>query len=393
MFRLPILGLFASGVIGHRAHINDEQEEDSAGVPHSISDLNVGTKKKGALVPDLVAPPGTTYEFKVGQYKNAPLRKMEYDWVLHKVNNEVVDKRFAWSKGDSVYNKKDVAKWRLRRRFGAAAYFGNVHLPHVGTMAGNFADTLFFLKPTGPDAKFERGTIGATQKNWKDHAYFTIRRIAMSIPQRWTIHSGFTMGGPPASAEAQEYDRSRIYWIRGHKGTYNAFKKPEDSAVWYCAKGLKKSCHSHDTNWARDHGGKMPTRDDPEVEKLRVAFFTKTVEDGRMTHTVVCKAGADCGLMLTMLQLFRWQHYIEVAGRVFSPSQWRGDYQPDDGLVHKHSKGKRPTSLLAEESEETAEVDEDLDDDLDDVELAEWSDVEMHQQAEEAEDMAQKPEN
>lgn len=316
------------------------------------------------LVASLVPPAGTTYTFKVAQYKDKPHHHMEYDWMLHKVNNEEVNQRFASSQGSNVFRgtaegTASNKAWLLRRRFGAARWAAGLAM---GGQVAHVVDSLYFLKAShgGGKSERERGSLGATQKMWKN-SLFTIRRIGASTPQRWTVHSGFTMGGAPDSKQSKQYDATRKYWIRGHKGTYNAFRTPEDSAVWYCANNLKDHCS----------GGRLAV-DKQVAEKLRVAKFSKTKENGRMTHTVIVKSGVDSAVMLTMLQVFRWEHYVGVATIVFGAAQYRGDYQPDDGIMHSSSKGKRP-SLLEEQAGEDSEIDETgPDDGLDDAEYAQF---------------------
>jgi len=334
--------LFLTATSAHRAH----HEQGSVSVanwsaPGGVLNLDVGGEND-ALVPSLVPPAGTTYTFKVGQYKKSPLSQMEYDWVLHKVNSETVDLRFAWSKGAGVYKRGSSDKaWKLRRRFGAARWFG-----------GHLADSLYFLKTSG---KSERMTVGASQANWHD-AKYTIRRIQLTVPQRWTIHKGFTMGGAPGTPARKQYEDSRIYWIRGDRGKYNVFRSGEDSAVWYCAHKMKTSC--------RGRKGKSKE----EVEPLRVATFEANVEGGRKTHTVVVKEGVDAALMLSMLSVFRWEHFVGVSQVMMPIAQARGDYQPDDGIVPSHSSGSRP-SLLETDSVSEADMD-----DLDDEELEQFFD-------------------
>lgn len=340
---------------------------DSLGAPGGLDHLVTG-KVGEPLVPSLVPPAGTTYTFKVAQYKHLPHSQMEYDWMLHKVNNEEVNQRFASSKGSNVFRGTakgtDESKaWLLRRRFGAARWAAGLVLDGQGA---HLTDSLYFLKAShgGGKSERERGSLGATQEKWKD-SLFTIRRLGASIPQRWAVHSGFTMGGVWGTRKSKNYDATRKYWIRGHKGSYNAFKTPEDSAVWYCSMDMKKHC-----------SGDRTGVDKTEAEKLRLASFSKSIENGRMTHTVVVKSGVDSAIMLTMLQVFRWEHYVGVATMLFGPAQWRGDYQPDDGLVHRSSKGKRP-SLLEEAASEDSEMDETgPSDGLDDEEYSEFLDLE-----------------
>jgi len=335
------------------------QEVQSAEVPHHIEQLEAG-KIGEPLVPSLVPPAGSVYTFKVGQYKDLPHHQMDYDWVLHKVNHDVVNKRFASSKGSNVFRGTSGTDraFLLRRRFGAARYFAGAISP-LGVSGAFLTDSLYFLKAShgGGKSERERASLGATQKMWKN-SLFTIRRIGMSIPQRWTIHTGFTMGGSLLKG-LKNYDVTRKYWIRGHKGTYNAFRTPEDSAIWHCSFGLKEHC---------DAGRRKI--DKREAEKLRMASFTKSVENERMTHTVTVKAGVDSAVMLSMLSVFRWEHYVGVATILFPPAQYRGDYQPDDGLVHRDSKGKRPSLLEESADEELGETGPS--DGLDDAEFAEF---------------------
>ena len=86
------------------------------------------------------------------------------------------------------------------------------------------------------------------------------------------------MGGVWGTSKSKQYDAVRKYWIRGHKGTYNAFRTPEDSAVWHCSMNIKNHC---------GHGRRGV--DKHVAEKLRLASFSKQVENGRMTHTVIVK--------------------------------------------------------------------------------------------------------
>jgi len=343
---------------------------DSLGAPGGLDHLVTG-KVGEPLVPSLVPPAGATYTFKVAQYKHLPHSQMDYDWMLHKVNNEEVNQRFASSKGSNVFRGTETGTvqskaWLLRRRFGAARFMAGM-VGYGEVSAAHVVDSLYFLKAShgGGKSERERGSLGATQKKWKDDSLFTIRRLGASIPQRWTVHSGFTMGGVWATKKSRNYDATRKYWIRGHKGSYNAFKTPEDSAVWYCSMNEKSHCK----------GGRSGV-DKTEAEKLRLASFSKSIENGRMTHTVVVKSGVDSAVMLTMLQVFRWEHYVGVATFIFPPAAMRGDYQPDDGLVHKSSKGRRP-SLLEEEASEDSEMDETgPSDGLDDEEYSEFLDME-----------------
>lgn len=336
---------------------------NSLGAPGGLDRLVTGRVGE-PLVASLVPPSGSTYTFKVAQYKDKPHHQMEYDWMLHKVNNEEVNQRFASSQGSNVF--RGTAKgtfsskaWLLRRRFGAARFFAGMVL---GGQGAHVVDSLYFLKASHGGGKSEResGSKGATQKMWKD-SLFTIRRIGASIPQRWTVHSGFTMGGTAGTAKSKQYDATRKYWIRGHKGTYNAFKTPEDSAVWHCSNDLKNHCS----------GGRQGV-DKQVAEKLRLASFSKKVENGRMTHTVIVKSGVDSAVMLTMLSVFRWEHYVGVATILMPAAQYRGDYQPDAGIMHSYNKGRRP-SLLEEEANEDSEMDETgPSDGLDDAEYAEF---------------------
>lgn len=311
-----------------RAQVHSVAELDAAGElesqtawhpPAGLKNLQPGELE---VCPALVPRDGEKFTFKVRQYKNKALEKMSYHWVLHKVNDEKVDLSVGAGRGASAYDQSGTMAWAVERMYGMRFLFGQL------------ADSHYFL--TTPKADF------------------TIRRIALSTPQRWTVHEGRTIG--KIQGKEKGYVNTRLYWIRGHMGKYNVFKTPEDSAKWY------RSHHKKD------------------VEDLRLAKITKKVEDGQMTHTLVCKAGVDCGLLLTMFQVFRWEHFVTVAANLAPITTYHGGYQPDDGRVKKHSRGQNPVfenrdvsldSLLEADATEE-DVEDTLEDGLDDDELAEY---------------------
>lgn len=316
--------------------------------PHDITKLKTGDNVSSYLCPALVPKDGEIFDFNVRQYKNSAFDKMSYHFILHKVNKEIVDLSVGAGKGQKVLNNDGKVMWHLNR-----------HFPMWKTMFGKrWSDNLYFL--TGGEAKNKKDMKG-------DEAKYTLRRIAMTMPQRWTIHRGHVMGGTAGTAAYRSYDDSRLYWIKGHRGKYNVFKNPEDSSEWSQAGSKKRKSIAH---------------------KL-VASITKGKDeaDGHDNHRVVCKEGVDCGLILTMLQTVRWEHYIGVALTLAPMAQASSHYQLDDGRIPRDSAGKNPVqekkqkekeggALLEldeteeDELEDEFEFDEDLDDGIDDVELA-----------------------
>jgi len=235
----------------------------------------------------------------VRQYKNTPLQKMSYHFMLHKVNDKVVDVSVGAGQGTKVYNNAGKRKWKIKRHFGAARYFGK-----------RWTDSLYML-----DAG--------------DHAEFTLRRIALTIPQRWTIHRTHTTGGAPGTAGYKDYDKTRVYWIKGHRGKYNVFANPEDCKEWSHASKKKRHAIKH--------------------KLLAYIRKGKDPEDGHDSHKIIIKEGVDSALILSMLQVFRWEHFVGVAITLMPATQWRSGYQHDDGIIPYDSTGKNPVMLKHQE--------------------------------------------
>jgi hypothetical protein len=339
---MRIINFLACLLVGgeaSRVEIRTDLDIGGWSKPHGLQEMKTGGNgTDDTLCPALVPKKGEVFEFNARQYKNKPFDTMSYHFILHKVNKEIVDVSVGAAKGEKVFNNDAKAVWKINRHFGAARFFGK-----------RMSDSLFMVTAKHGNAKY------------------TLRRIALTIPQRWTIHRGHVYGGTPGTEGYRSYDDSRLYWIKGHKGKYDVFLNPEDCKEWGNAGEKKRK----------------------SIEHKLVASIRKDKDevDSHDTHRVVCKEGVDCGLILSMLQTFRWEHYIGVALTLAPMMQVRSHYQMDDGRVPFDSTGKNPVldykkkksdSLVeldeteedAEDLDDYREFDEDLDDGLDDTELA-----------------------